>query len=181
MKKIPTIFKRDMTRQPALVVNEWHPECLWVRDGEGRGTVKWDGTSCLLRDGRLYKRRELRPGDQPPADFESCGTDSETGKTVGWVPVGDGPDDKWHMATSGLWPSLLPGTYELVGPKVNGNRHGLEGLMLLPHGGQPIDAPREFFALGEWLAGTDGIEGVVWHHPDGRMAKIKKRDFGHRW
>jgi len=22
------------------------------------------------------------------------------------------------------------------------------------------------------------IEGIVWHHPDGRMAKIKARDFG---
>ena len=23
---------------------------------------------------------------------------------------------------------------------------------------------------------TDHIEGVVWHHPDGRMAKLKVRD-----
>jgi len=29
----------------------------------------------------------------------------------------------------------------------------------------------------EWLKGRD-IEGLVFHHPDGRMAKIKKRDFG---
>ena len=39
------------------------------------------------------------------------------------------------------------------------------------------DAPRTFDALREWLAGHD-IEGVVFHHPDGRMAKIKLRDFG---
>ena len=25
------------------------------------------------------------------------------------------------------------------------------------------------------------IEGIVWHHPDGRMAKIKRRDFGLSW
>ena len=25
------------------------------------------------------------------------------------------------------------------------------------------------------------IEGIVWHHPDGRMAKIKARDFGIQW
>ena len=24
-------------------------------------------------------------------------------------------------------------------------------------------------------------EGIVWHHPDGRRAKIKRRDFGHPW
>lgn len=27
-----------------------------------------------------------------------------------------------------------------------------------------------------WLA-DEGVEGVVWHHPDGRMAKLKGRDF----
>jgi hypothetical protein len=25
------------------------------------------------------------------------------------------------------------------------------------------------------------IEGIVWHHPDGRMVKIKKKDFGYKW
>lgn len=25
------------------------------------------------------------------------------------------------------------------------------------------------------------IEGLVWHHDDGRMAKIKRRDFGLKW
>jgi hypothetical protein len=40
-----------------------------------------------------------------------------------------------------------------------------------------LDAPRSFDELREWLAGKD-IEGLVWHHPDGRMAKIKLRDFG---
>lgn len=27
------------------------------------------------------------------------------------------------------------------------------------------------------LMGERGVEGVVWHHPDGRMAKLKVRDF----
>jgi hypothetical protein len=31
--------------------------------------------------------------------------------------------------------------------------------------------------LREFLAAHD-VEGVVFHHPDGRKAKIKKRDFG---
>lgn len=50
---------------------------------------------------------------------------------------------------------------------------------LLPHSGAAIfpDAPRDFHALEMWLAGRD-IEGLVFHHPDGRMAKIKLRDFG---
>ena len=39
------------------------------------------------------------------------------------------------------------------------------------------EPPRTFAELRRWLAGQD-IEGLVWHHPDGRMAKIKRRDFG---
>lgn len=38
-------------------------------------------------------------------------------------------------------------------------------------------APRKYQALVAWLKDKD-IEGLVFHHPDGRMAKIKKRDFG---
>ena len=25
------------------------------------------------------------------------------------------------------------------------------------------------------------VEGIVWHHPDGRMVKIKRKDFGFKW
>ena len=39
------------------------------------------------------------------------------------------------------------------------------------------DVPRTFDGLREWLHDRD-IEGLVFHHPDGRMAKIKLRDFG---
>ena len=41
------------------------------------------------------------------------------------------------------------------------------------------NAPRSFNELREWLKDRD-IEGIVFHHPDGRMGKIKKRDFGQK-
>src|ERR1700729_471205 len=114
MKKIPTIFVRDLSQQPALAVNEWTPGCEWVRDGEGSARRKYDGTCCLVRDGKLYKRRELRQGERAPAGFESTGTDEVTGKTVGWVLVGEGPEDRWHReALAEGWNP--DGTYELLG------------------------------------------------------------------
>jgi len=179
MNKIPTIFIRDMSRRPALVTPEWHPDALWVRDGEGVATCKYDGTSCLVRDRKLYKRRELRPGDTAPPDFESLGTDENTGKTVGWVPVGDGPDDRWHRdAFTG---TEEPGTYELMGPKINGNTSKLADHVLIRHmTAEQFDAPRDFEGLKAWLA-EHNIEGLVWHRHDGRMAKIKRRDFGLKW
>lgn len=179
MKKIPTIFVRDLSRQPALVIPEWQPDCLWVRDGEGYATRKYDGTSCLIRGGRLFKRRELRRGDVAPPDFEVADHDPTTGKTVGWVPVGDGPDDKYHR--EGFRADLPDGTYELIGPKVQGNKEHRDQHELLAHAlAEQVDAPRDFDGLRNALAGTH-IEGIVWHHPDGRMAKIKRRDFGLKW
>lgn len=179
MNKIPTIFVRDMSKQPALVTPEWVKGCEWVRDGEGHATCKYDGTSCLVRDGKLYKRRELRPGDKAPPDFESAGTDENTGKTVGWVPVGEGPDDKYHReAFTG---TEEPGTYELMGPKVQGNKSNFAAHVLIRHlTVEQFDAPRDFEGLKAWLA-EHKIEGLVWHHRDGRMAKIKRRDFGLKW
>jgi hypothetical protein len=158
MRKIPTIFVRDMTKQPALVTPAWAAGCEWVRDGEGIATRKWDGTSVLIREGKMFKRRELRAGEAAPADFESLGTDENTGKTVGWVPVGDGPYDKWHREAACDAPD---GTYELVGPKVNGNRDKFAEHCLVKHGGEAVWLPSvEFDSLKEWLA-AHNIEGVV--------------------
>ncbi len=39
------------------------------------------------------------------------------------------------------------------------------------------DPPRTFAECRGWFARHD-VEGIVWHHPDGRMAKLKARDFG---
>lgn len=180
MKKIPTIFVRDMSKQPALVTPVWIEGCEWVRDGEGIAKRKYDGTSCLVRNGKLYKRRELRPGDVAPPDFESEGHDETTGKTVGWVPVGDGPDDKYHREAFGEWHP--DGTYELLGPKIQGNKDKREKHVLQAHNLARTypDAPRDFEGLRAWLT-ENVIEGIVWHHDDGRMAKIKRRDFGLRW
>lgn len=178
MNKIPTIFVRDLSKQPALVTPVWVSGTEWVRDGEGVATRKWDGTSVLIRNGKRYKRRELRQGDAVPPDFESLGTDENTGKTVGWVPVGDGPEDRWHREAPDPGHD---GTFELVGPKVQGNKDRFDSHTLVAHGYLHVEGvPRDFDGLKAFLSGQS-IEGIVWHHPDGRMAKIKRRDFGLKW
>lgn len=64
MKKTPTLFKRDPSNM-SRVVNEPHPDCAWVIAGEGVATRKYDGTCCMVREGKLFKRRELKGGKQP--------------------------------------------------------------------------------------------------------------------
>lgn len=178
MKKIPTMFERDWAGDKSRVVDRIHAGCEWVAAGEGVATRKIDGTSCRVEMGRLWKRRELRPGEPLPPHFETADRDDETGKTIGWIPVGDGPEDKWHREAFSQG-EYQDGTYELVGPKIQGNPEGFEVHTLVSHqqtGLVPM-CPRTFEELREFFADSD-IEGVVFHHRDGRMAKVKLRDFG---
>lgn len=178
MKKTPTLFDRDWSGDKSRVVNVPNPECRWVFDGEGWPTRKIDGTCCLVKDGALYKRRELRAGEAEPAGFTLADRDDTTQKVMGWVPVGGGPEDRWHREAFERGP-FRDGTYELVGPKIQGNPEGQDQHRLMRHDelAYDTDVPRDFDGLRDWLAGRD-IEGLVFHHDDGRMAKIKLRDFG---
>lgn len=181
MKKIPTLFKRDPDDR-AHVLPEVNPGCEWVLAGEGEPTRKFDGTCVLLDDkGEWWARREVKPGKTPPADYVPVMTDEVTGKTMGWEPIGQSPFAKFHAeALDGHDPR--PGTYELVGPKVNGNPEREPRHRLVEHAtAERITVPELTFdgirAVVLAAAEADGCEGLVWHHPDGRMAKIKARDF----
>lgn len=181
MKKIPTLFERDWDGDRRHVLPQVTPGCEWVLKGEGIPTRKYDGT-CVMLDsaGRWWARREVKPGKGRPDGFVMLETDEETGKMVGWEPVEQSAFARWHAEAAadddGLgWDS---GTYELVGPKVNGNPENAPSHMLLMHEDAYVldDAPRDFDSLAAWLH-AHPYEGIVWHHEDGRMAKIKRRDF----
>ena len=101
--------------------------------------------------------------------------DPITGHWPGWVLVGNGPDDRWH--SEAMHVALQDGTYELVGPKIQGNPDKFAAHTLIKHGESLLpDAPRTFSAIKAYLEPLQ-IEGIVWHHPDGRMVKIKRKDF----
>lgn len=175
MKKIISLFQRnyDIDR---LVRNKITPGAEWVLDGEGVATRKWDGTCCLVRNGILYKRYNCKQGKAPPPGFEPAqDPDPITGHWPGWLQVSDHPSDVYFREV--ITKDLRDGTYELVGPKVNGNPEKAISHVLIKHGDEELDAPRTFPELRTYLEYRD-IEGIVWHHPDGRMVKIKKKDFG---
>jgi hypothetical protein len=181
MRKIPTIFVRD-DHDRRFVTTEPHPACDWVFRGEGVPTRKYDGT-CVMYDGhRWWARREVRPGRPVPDGFVLVETDGTTGKTVGWEPVEQSPFARFHAeAVRGAW-EWRPGTYELIGPKVNGNPERAAEHRLVEHAGAAaVDlAGRTFAAIRAAVLAAradDGCEGIVFHHDDGRMAKIKARDF----
>lgn len=180
MKKIISLYQRNYDGD-RLVRNEIVPGAEWVAAGEGVATRKHDGTCCMVRDGKLWKRYDAKQGKTPPPGFEPAqDADPNTGHWPGWMPVSDDNGDRWHReAWNAAGGNLPDGTYELCGPKIQGNPEGLPTHQLIPHGCEKLDAPRTYDEIKAWLA-DKGIEGIVWHHPDGRMVKIKTRDFGRK-
>jgi len=177
MKKIPTIFNRNPENRKEIL-SAHNRNCAWVFAGEGVPTRKYDGTCCRVKDEVLYKRLEIKKGKPQPEDFELEDFDEITGKAVGWMPVTDSKEDKWHVEAfaTGLW---TDGTYELCGPKVQGNPEKCLTHVLVKHSTAYTydDIERTYDGIRSFLNDKD-IEGLVFHHPDGRMAKIKKRDYG---
>jgi hypothetical protein len=183
MKKIISLFQRNYDGD-RLVRNEIVPGAEWVAAGEGVATRKWDGTCCMVRGGQLFKRHEIKPGGKRPGNFEPANeTDEATGKQQGWLPVGEGQEDQWHRdafrgGKDHADLQIADGTYELIGPKIQGNPEGLNYHILVLHGAyELVGCPRDFKGLKGYLENAR-IEGIVWHHPDGRMVKIKAKDFG---
>jgi hypothetical protein len=186
MKKIISLFQRNYDGD-RLVRDEVVPGAEWVLAGEGVATRKYDGVCTMVRDNVLYKRLELTDekiaaGKKPPTWEPADERDTTTGKTMGWVPVGDGPEDRFMREAMAFEQSALgvvpDGTYEFLGPKSQGNVENFDRHVLLRHDlMDPLDAPRDYEGLKAWLADKN-IEGIVWHHPDGRMVKIKAKDFG---
>lgn len=177
MKKIISLFQRNYDGD-RLVRNDVVPGAEWVTNGEGIATRKYDGTCCMVKDGKLFRRYDAKYGKQPPSDFiPAQDPDPITGHWPGWVIVCFYPQDKYHREA--FVDGLKDGTYELVGPKIGKNDENYEKYTLIAHADafKYPECPRDFNAVKEFLKPLD-IEGIVWHHEDGRMVKIKKRDFG---
>lgn len=184
MQKIPTVFLRDK-ENPKRVTKEVDPECQWVLDGEGVATEKFDGSACAIIEGKLYKRHQHKAekGD-PPDGWIHWTHDPEQRSGHGWLPCIEGdPSSRYHLEAFTIErDAYRDGTYELVGKKSNGNPYRMASHHLWRHGSTRCTVPdRSFDGLRDWLSAAIPMEGLVFHHPDGRIAKIKRRDFGLPW
>lgn len=185
MDKIPTMFVRDFATRPARVLPEVTPGCEWVLAGEGRATRKYDGTCVMLDEaGDWWARREVRPGKPPPPNYVVISTDAATGRTVGWEPIGQSSFAKFHAeAVQNFDPATgSPGPSNWSARRSTETRSAVTSIALssTPSRGTSPSPALSFEGIRSAalaLAAADGCEGIVWHHPDGRMAKIKARDF----
>jgi hypothetical protein len=168
VEKIPTLYERDETRRGRPVTPLIKAECVWVEEGEGVATRKLDGMNVKVVAGVLHKRQKPTEGAYDEASY---------------VPARRGdPADRYLFEAFDSAPAWEDGVYEAVGPKIQGNpekyeRHTLIRVVPIQPELVMANVPRTFEGLREFLAVND-IEGIVFHHSDGRKAKIKKRDFG---
>lgn len=202
MKKMKTLFVID--RNTNLAINEVREECAWVLNGEGKATIKFDGTAAIFMNGKLYKRwdRKLkkkfarmknRLGNKfvakehmfkevPVGAIPCQAPDPVTFHQPHWVLVDDKPENIWFNEALKTNPVLVEGaSYELVGEKVQNNVYDIKGHELWQHGSKEVEIlDLTFEGLKKWLTENVG-EGLVFHHPDGRMCKLRRKDFGINW
>lgn len=180
MKKISTLFAKD-PKNLARVINKINPENEWVVNGEAIATRKFDGTAVAIIDGELFKRFDAKKGRAIPDKAIPCQeADLITGHHPHWVKCDRSKsEDKFFFEGFDGLTAKTDGTYELCGPKVQGNPEKLEKHTLIKHGSEVFDFSGFVFDdLREFLSEND-IEGIVFHHiSDGRMCKLRKTDFG---
>lgn len=147
----------------------------------------------------LYRRRELKQGKATTKAFRARVTrerrkgfiaEGETEhkgkvKVQGWVPCDrEKPSDQWHFEAfdSKHAEDWREGTYELIGPKIQGNAERQMRHVLVKHDTEEASfhPPRTWAGIRDWFT-HHHVEGLVFHHPDGRMGKIKRSDFGLPW
>lgn len=200
MKKIPTVYQRSQIDR-SFVTDIVTPGCEWVIAGEGVPTRKYDGT-CTMYDGHdWFTRREVKKGKDAPDGYIELQEDPETGIKVGWEPAKNSGYRKALASALETWLRMTstypaPGTYELIGPKIsnkagNPNPEHVSTPLLQSHSGaytvhelvrtNPTEALTVAMINGNpktlvRVVGDYGWEGIVWHHPNGAMAKLKVRD-----
>lgn len=208
MKKIPTFFTKDKHGRYCIAeIN--HTKLGWIDDLSKLIPLrKYDGTPVYGNaKGEWFYRRAYKMGTTPPG-FIECDLDYHSKKSWGWLPVDDDyPFKKYFDEALVLKPfdlDIAPGSreevyeegsYELIGPKINGNPEEMSEHRLMPHRRAPqisniaeIDTEVEdevLYEIYKKVIGFMPIEGVVFwingnEHMESRpVAKLRKKDFNY--
>jgi hypothetical protein len=183
MPKLESPFVRELINDTYIVVDKINPGYEWVFENpDVIACEKLDGTnvSILIEDGQIksiWNRTERIP-------FFNKGKR--------WIVEG-----VYNSFERGYMEFLPDGQHfgELIGPKVQSNHYKLDEHLWMPfnrmRNGFAFKSfgkyPKNFAAFSEWcktlmplyglhlgLGKDTFVEGIVFYHPDGRMAKLRK-------
>lgn len=183
MEKIPTLFLRN-SENMKLVTQQFNPDATWIFTADIVPTVKKDGTNIqvVVADGgtllEVFKRRN------PTREEKTQG--QEPGYVLAHLYD---PADKHIFAAVDAtdfssWPEGV-WSCEALGPKIQG---GVESSVpcIYPFSWDPYRITEtiqiDYDGIKAYLEKHE-IEGIVWHEQggQGRMCKIKRRDFDLQW
>lgn len=143
-------------------------------NGEGMATRKIDGVNIKLEDAKPYIR--IKPSNKDYIEAEYKPFEARDNKYIHFSIMHGAWGEKYFRC-------IGDGIYEAYGENIRGNPERVEGYHMARV--SPVDmalsiqgVPRTYRGIMGYLA-THDIEGIVWHHRDGRMAKIKTKDFYH--
>jgi len=180
MVKMSTLFIKNTNDLSKVIDGEYDNDNIWVFDEGVDVSRKFDGTACAIIDGAFYKRYDNKKEKPLPLGAIECQkADIFTGHHPYWVLCDrSNASDKYHFeALDRRKTKPKDGTYELIGPKINGNIEKANTHLLVKHGmldkydiKEVLKNPKEFMK-------DKDKEGIVFHHTDGRMCKLRKKDF----
>jgi hypothetical protein len=194
-RKMTALFEIDRVNHVGTdVIND---KSAWVFTEPAVATVKRDGTGVLVTpEGEIFVRRSVKKGKRVPEGFRLAEIDAFTGHMFGVEPFAQSSfKTALEEALPATGKKLDPGTYELCGPKVNGNPEGFTEHVLIRHGAETLTVipdmrsvhPDEAFDLLKDIftdLKTQGVEGVVWWGADDKRVKLRVKDFfgdANRW
>lgn len=172
MLSVPCLFKKDGN---GVAYNEVVEGFEWALSGGVMTTRKFAGEICYIQNGKLFKN------DDTPVLWN--------------IPEDAHYADAFAVLVKQSLRNL-DRYYLLCGPAIAEGRSNLRVHTLIPYVGLPgrvpdlsvhanytelsflSQQPMLTFDLLRSVCGLPQISGVVFHHPDGRVAEITREDFG---
>lgn len=201
----------QINRETHLATPVIDPTAMWVQQNVSRLTkIDIDGRFVRILNGGFYFLYDWKPRtsairakrhegeDWHTIEFESSDCDPlpDSAFPCQLLEPVNGFNPYWYpayhlhgyeyltqaiLSVSNLRDSF-DGTYELVGPKIQGNPYDLVAHYLIPYYvKQDIPLPEiNFDAIKAWFT-LNYEEGITWHRADGSIARVKRKDFGFSW
>lgn len=161
MKKMTRVLEVDLSIGESI--NKLRNGAEWILTSDCLPTIKLDGTACMIKGGKLYRRYNAKMKPRllhlakdgyvyNPSDFKRmpenpilCNEfpNPNSGSFPVWILCKESePNDKLHIEAFNNLKDKVDGTYELIGEKINGNKLNLNGMFLVRHKSTPDELER---------------------------------------
>lgn len=207
-----TSEKNDRNGEKYIAEDTLNPEVKTLLENNAKYivTAKIDGTCCIIKNGELLKRRDIKPGKSAPESWIQTGLDNGR-HMIGFMKLEKG--DKWHLDAhykndDGTYDlskirilhndngkmtykyeniaNLNEMSVELIGPKFQNNPHNVTHHCIVIHGSIVIDDFPNFMidTIKEWMVTNpkgNYIEGIVIHFENGAKYKLHRHHLDMKW